>query len=189
MLSLIVIQSNYSWDSIELYTNNGGFRTLRYLCTSGLGDYIRFGSRSRNPFLKARAFIMRWNLKEYGSPRWIRILRFFCIGTKPVLNDHPSRILILGDGMGYHISYRSIHKKHVKKGCSLRLPLLILVCFLLFLFLVQTQWPDGAEVLRNVFSFHGDAVAVSALNDFAEELRQGEPLLAAFSQFCRKLIS
>ena len=58
----------------------------------------------------------------------------------------------------------------------------------LFLILVQTFWPDGAALIREAVFLPGQAVAVSALNDLAEELYAGTSLTAAFADFTRKLL-
>lgn len=91
--------------------------------------------------------------------------------------------------MGYHIEYQTAQKKCSYKSFPLRLPALIILCFLLFLFLVNTIWNDGAAWMqKNVFRA-GSAIAVSALDDLADELGYGEMVMSAFSDFCRKLIS
>lgn len=91
--------------------------------------------------------------------------------------------------MGYHIEYPAVQKKHTIFARFLRLPALLLLCFTLFLFLVVSFWPDGTALLqKTVFSLK-DTVASAGFDDLAEELHTGEPLVTAFAEFCRKLIS
>lgn len=90
--------------------------------------------------------------------------------------------------MGYRVDYQPIKKVRGAEKRKTRVPALIAMCLLLFVFLVNSLWPRGAEVLRGVI-FPGDtAVTVSALEDFAVQLKAGEELPSAFKTFCRKMI-
>jgi len=91
--------------------------------------------------------------------------------------------------MGYRIEYQSAQKKYANKSHYMRLPVLVVLCFFLFLFLVETLWPDGAALIRKAAFYPKEVIAVSALNDLADELRYGESLVTAFADFCRKLVS
>lgn len=91
--------------------------------------------------------------------------------------------------MGYRILYHSVQKKPGNRGLSIRLPVLTLICFLLFLFLAHALWPEGTAAIQMVISTVREGEAFSVFNDLAEELRFGEPLVTAFSDFCGKLIS
>ena len=91
--------------------------------------------------------------------------------------------------MGYHIEYAAAQKKHTIFTNFLRLPALCLLCFALFLLLVVIFWPEGTALLqKTVFSLKG-TVAAAGLDDLAEELHTGEPMVTAFADFCRKLLS
>lgn len=89
--------------------------------------------------------------------------------------------------MAYRIAYQS-QKKHDKKRNSLKLPAWIICFFLIFLAIVETTWQEGALWLNNQLFSSGRAVAVSALNGLAEELKLGNDLLSTFSDFFCNLI-
>lgn len=88
--------------------------------------------------------------------------------------------------MGYHIEYPVVQKKRM---LFLRRPALLMLCFALFLSLVARFWPEGTALLQKTVLSLKDAVAAFGWNDLAEELYAGEPLVTAFSDFCRKLLS
>ena len=74
------------------------------------------------------------------------------------------------------------------KSSLSRVLLLTAVCLLVFLLLVNSFWPKGAEVLRS-FLLPGDAaVTVAALEDLSAELRNGEDISSALESFCRKVL-
>ena len=66
----------------------------------------------------------------------------------------------------------------------MRLLLMTALCFLLFLFLVNTFWPRGAAYIAEKMAALRQSAAVMALDRLAEDLFRGEPLAAAFSEFC-----
>ena len=79
--------------------------------------------------------------------------------------------------MSYRIDYRPSQKK--SRMGFLRLPVLTVLCFLLFLFLVNTYWPEGADRI----AVWQESVTVMVLDRFGEDLHRGEPLAEAFSAF------
>ncbi len=113
----------------------------------------------------------------------------FFISEYPVLNSISLRILLRGDGMGYRIAYQSTYKKSAGKRFGKRLPVLILLCFVLFLFMVEKNWQDGEAFLKKVGILPGEVIPVSALNCFAEELGYGKSLLNSFVHFCNRILS
>lgn len=90
--------------------------------------------------------------------------------------------------MGYRIEYHTAQRKQHNFISFVRLPVLTMMCFLIFLFLVEAMWPDGAAWIQKSGFFSGTIAAVSALNELAAELHCGEPLVTAFSDFCGKLV-
>lgn len=86
--------------------------------------------------------------------------------------------------MSYRIQYSSPYAAPCKKQSKIRLPLLTVLCFLLFLMLVNTFWPQGAEYMAEKMAALRQSAAVMALDRLAEDLFRGEPLSAAFSEFC-----
>ena len=88
--------------------------------------------------------------------------------------------------MGYKIQY-SIRQK--RKVVHIRLPLLILTFFFLFCLLVNAMWPKGAFYLEKLGLFTDSAVAVSALNDLADELRYGDGLIGIIGNLARMIKS
>lgn len=98
-------------------------------------------------------------------------------------------MLVRGERMGYRIHYLSEKKKDRKlRNCS-RLTVLIAACFLIFLFLVETFWSEGAEVLRTMNVFSKEMIPVSALNDLENGLLQGESLVKSWTAFWREIVS
>ena len=86
--------------------------------------------------------------------------------------------------MSYRIQYPSPHAAKSIRQRKIRLPLLTVLCFLLFLFLVNTFWPQGAAYMAEKMAVLRRSAAVMALDRLAEDLLRGEPLAAAFSEFC-----
>lgn len=90
--------------------------------------------------------------------------------------------------MSYRIQYPSPYAAPCKKQSKIRLPLLTVLCFLLFLFLVNTFWPRGAEYMGEKMAALRQSAAVMALDRLAEDLFRGEPLSTAFSEFCNGIL-
>ena len=61
------------------------------------------------------------------------------------------------------------------------------VFFLVFLFLVNNFWPEGAEALQGLISRMGSTAAVTALDNMAEELMNGGAVREVFSDFLDRL--
>ena len=105
-----------------------------------------------------------------------------------VLNSNVLRMLVRGERMGYRIHYQSEKKKDRKLRNYSRLTVLIAVCFLFFLLLVETFWPEGAEVLRTMNVFSEEMIPVSALNDLENGLLKGDSLVKSWTAFWRDVV-
>ena len=81
-----------------------------------------------------------------------------------------------------------MQKQPFSRRSSIRVPALTILFFTLFLFLVETLWPDGSAFLRENGIFPGKSIAVSALNEFADELSGGVSPISAALDFCRQLL-
>ena len=106
-----------------------------------------------------------------------------------VLNSDVLRMLVRGERMGYRIHYRSGEKKDRKLRSYSRLMVLIAVCFLIFLFLVEGFWPEGAERMKKMSLLSEEIIPVSAFHDLENGLRQGESLIKLWTAFCRNIVS
>lgn len=80
------------------------------------------------------------------------------------------------------MSYRIEYRKEAARF-SARLPFLTVICFFVFLFLVDRNYPEGAELIRALFCRARHSGAVSALNQFARELPKAEKIRDVFSVF------
>lgn len=91
--------------------------------------------------------------------------------------------------MGYRVEYGSAGKtSRRKREEKQRLPKLTAAFLLAFLLLVNGFWPRGREMLREIL-WPGDAVVTAAaLEAFAQELREGEPVGMAVESFCRSIV-
>lgn len=98
-------------------------------------------------------------------------------------------MLIRGERMGYRIHYQSEKKKDRKLRNGSRLAVLIAACFLFFLFLVETFWPEGAEFIQTINVFSEEMIPVSALNDLENGLLQGDSFVKSWAAFCREIVS
>lgn len=85
--------------------------------------------------------------------------------------------------MGYRIHYPGGQEENAGNGSRLRLPLLTMICFFLFLSLVKWMWPEGYSLIRGAFS----GVWVE-LGQFAESFREGDTAFEAISGFCRSFL-
>ena len=96
--------------------------------------------------------------------------------------------LVRGDNMGYRVDYGPRNPGHKGKSSFSRVLVLTAVCLLVFLLLVNSFCPRGAEVLRS-FLLPGDAaVTAAALEELSAELQNGEEISSALESFCRKII-
>ena len=90
--------------------------------------------------------------------------------------------------MGYRVEYQPVKKVRGAEKRTVWVPALTGLFLLLFLLLVNSTWPRGAEVLQGLI-FPGDAsVTAAALEELTVELRAGEELASAFETFCRTVI-
>ena len=97
-------------------------------------------------------------------------------------------MIVLGDEMAYHIFYQSDKRKVKTRRSSLRFPVLLLLCFILFLYLVGSFWPDGTELLRRTIRYENYFTITAKLNNLAEKLRYTKEPLAVFAEFCGKIV-
>lgn len=83
--------------------------------------------------------------------------------------------------MGYQVYYPPMGKEK-KKGRPLRRVVLTVLAFSLFLQSVRMFWPEGWQVLRQVFPPRQSMEAVTV---FVEELKAGTPAQEALTAFCQ----
>ena len=60
---------------------------------------------------------------------------------------------------------------------------------LVFLFLVETFWPEGAEIMQSINILSEEMISVSALNDLENGLLSGESLVKSWTAFWREIVS
>lgn len=82
--------------------------------------------------------------------------------------------------MGYRIDYQKTAGMH--QG---RLLVLTMLSFFCFLILIYKQWPEGAGVIRCLLSDAKKSAPVSALEDLAKNLQNGDAV-QAFSGFLQR---
>ena len=84
--------------------------------------------------------------------------------------------------MGYRIDYEGYKEtKASRKKEENHIVAWTFVCSMVFLLLVNYFWPEGRQMLRQLF-LPGDGEAVQA---FAVQLQQGESLEQAVRELCR----
>lgn len=91
--------------------------------------------------------------------------------------------------MGYRVEYEPMEKRKVEEKKSRRVPALTAAFLLFFFLLVHAFWPRGREVLGEILWPGDAAVTAAALEQFAQELRMGQPLGDAVEGFCREIIA
>lgn len=91
--------------------------------------------------------------------------------------------------MAYRITYQIQPKRQGVFLRYFRLPALTLLCFCLFLLLTEMLWSDGMTAFGDILTPHGRIIAVSALNEMAEKLHDGESPVIAIVYFWEQLIS
>lgn len=69
----------------------------------------------------------------------------------------------------------------------MRLPVLTLLCLILFSYLVKHRWTEGQQVMESVGVWFRSLPVVSAFEQAALELREGETVMEVFSGFVRLL--
>ena len=94
----------------------------------------------------------------------------------------------MGDIMAYHICYQPGKQKFRAVKSSLRFSTILVLCFILFFYLVGTFWPEGTEFLRRTFLDPNAFNIIAALNDFTEKLRCTEAPLSVFAEFYGKML-
>ncbi len=82
--------------------------------------------------------------------------------------------------MSYRIRYQSPQPGWSK---SLRLPILTILCFLLFVMLVNQNWQEGADYIKTGILFVQKSSITAAMDQFAGNLHRSESLSEVFSSF------
>ena len=90
--------------------------------------------------------------------------------------------------MAYRTFYHSEKENFKKLKSSIRFSAILILCFILFCYLVGGFWADGTEYLRRTIQYLNSCTFVATLNDFAEKLRYVEEHLDVFAEFCGKII-
>ena len=84
--------------------------------------------------------------------------------------------------MSYKKCYPAVRKKRGKERFRIRLPLLTMLCFLVFLSTVGFFWPAGGAWLKRM-------LPVSALDQFAWEIMNSENILACLSDIVTEFLA
>lgn len=63
----------------------------------------------------------------------------------------------------------------------------VLICFFLFLILVQLFWPQGREAIQKFLLPGATEAAWAAVDGFANQVRTGEPIGDALETLCRNV--
>lgn len=63
----------------------------------------------------------------------------------------------------------------------------VLICFLLFLILVQLFWPRGRDAIQKLLLPGATETVWAAVDGFADQVRTGEPVVEAFETLCRSV--
>lgn len=89
--------------------------------------------------------------------------------------------------MGYRVEYQEgkVDEREVHPG---RFPVLLGACLLAFLVLVNSLWPQGWRTLRQWLIPGNPVVTVAALENFAEELKAGQPISDSLERFCKRIL-
>lgn len=89
--------------------------------------------------------------------------------------------------MGYRITYESVGKrKRVLRPPQNRMIVGGLV--LVLVFGAMSIKSNGLEFVKNYLLPGDPAVTAAALEEMAEDLRQGESIVSAFREFCEEII-
>lgn len=92
--------------------------------------------------------------------------------------------------MSYRVEYSAsgiVRKKIRRKGG--RIPLLSVVCFMIFLLIVGGFWPRGVQALREMLLPGDSAVTAAAWEELTQELHAGAPVDSAVENFCREIFA
>lgn len=92
--------------------------------------------------------------------------------------------------MGYRIDYdRGTKQYEVTKRHPFRFPVMLALCFVLFIAMTHTFWPEGVEYLREIMIPGDNTVTLSALNHMTVELQAGTPVKDAVMTFCQEIMN
>lgn len=61
----------------------------------------------------------------------------------------------------------------------------VIICFFLFLILVQLFWPQGQEAIQKLLLPGATEAVWAAVDSFADQLQTGEPIGEALNTLCR----
>lgn len=88
--------------------------------------------------------------------------------------------------MAYRVDYDNVgrqaagrEKKHIFRS--------VVICFFLFLILVQLFWPRGQEAIRKILLPGATEAVWAAVDGFADQIRTGEPVGEALDALCRSV--
>lgn len=88
--------------------------------------------------------------------------------------------------MAYQIDYSNDGKRGGKPE-KRHLFRSVLICFFLFLILVQLFWPKGREAIGKLLLPGATETVWAAVDGFAAQVRTGEPVGEALESFCRSV--
>lgn len=89
--------------------------------------------------------------------------------------------------MAYRVDYNNNGGRSAGTGEKKRVFRGIVICFFLFLILVQLFWPRGQEAIRKLLLPGATETVWAAVDGFADQLRTGEPLGEALDALCRSV--
>lgn len=88
--------------------------------------------------------------------------------------------------MAYRVDYDNVgrqaggrEKRHIFRS--------VVICFFLFLILVQLFWPRGQEAIRKILLPGATEAVWAAVDGFADQIRTGEPVGEALDALCRSV--
>ena len=97
-------------------------------------------------------------------------------------------ILLRGDPMGYQVEYPPFARSDGYPKRISRISALTVLFLILFCLLVNSAWPRGAEVLKQLLFSEELVISAAALEDMAQELHSGARLWDAANVFYDKLL-
>lgn len=90
--------------------------------------------------------------------------------------------------VGYRIEYDSTGAKMRRIGLSKEKRRVILIVGVLIITVLIMAFPAGRLWIRDLLLPGNEAVTAAALEDFAEDIRQGQSFGQAVEAFCREII-
>jgi len=88
--------------------------------------------------------------------------------------------------MAYRVDYADGGRQ--TSVCEKKHPLrAVLICFFLFLILVQLFWPEGKEAIQKYLLPGATETVWAAVDGFADQVRTGEPVGEALETLCRNV--